>query len=257
MVAMGCSSSIPELNYELVTYSGDLKVERFDSTFTDENRFNYNNKIYSVGSSFTYSYQYYDRTGSPQNFQFTEEDWEFVQPNDDTVNEIELRVLSGLKPMINWIPDYDQTLISYQPSNKDNFEMTGLIENEANIWAHPPRDGLFRILQLSPYPSVSYPLEVGKEWMWSFQVGSHYGDERWETWDGNITITSNYEITGKQVMQTQWGELETWTIESEAISELGSASMEAIFNDSLGFLEMNFTNIDGSQFEFLLNEVDI
>lgn len=252
--ATACSNTIPDLEYELVTYSGDLKVEQFDSTATDENRFNHNNKIFIVGSTFSYSYQYYDKDGKLRNYQYLEEGWEFTEPKDGDRNEIVLGVMSGLKPMINWIPDYDQTLISYQPSNKESFEMTGLIENEANIWMHPPRDGLFRILQLSPYPSVSYPLETGKEWEWSFQVGSHYGDERWATWDGNITITTTYEITDKQVRETQWGELETWTIEAEAISELGSTSMEAVFNDSLGFLEMNFINIDGSKFEFSLRE---
>jgi len=255
--AMGCSRTIPELKYELVPYSGDLKVERFDSTITDENQFNYNNEIYSVGSAFTYTYQYYTKDGKPRNYQYLEEGWEFTEAKDSDRNEITLGVKSGLKPMIDWIPDYNQTLVSYQPSNKASFEMTGLIENEANIWMHPPRDGLFRILQLSPYPSVMYPLKVGKEWEWLFQVGSHYGDERWATWDGNITITTNNEITGTQVMETSWGELETWTIEAEAISEIGTTSMKAVFNDSLGFLKMNFTNIDGSKFKFELGEVDM
>lgn len=251
-----CSSSQNGANYELVSYSGDLQVEQFDSTATDENRFNHNNKIYTVGSSYVYTYQYYNKDGQPRNYRYLEEGWEFTDPMESDRNEIILGVSSGLQPMIDWIPDYNQTLITYQPSNKDSFEMTGLIENEANIWMHPPRDGLFRILQLSPYPSVMYPLEIGKEWEWSFQVGSHYGDERWATWDGNITITTNYEITGKQVIETRWGELETWTIEAEAVSELGTTTMKAVFNDSLGFLEMNFVNIDESEMKFNLGEVN-
>ncbi len=255
-ILSGCSLSQMVPEYKLVTYSGDLQVEQFDSTVTDENRFNHNNKIYTVGASFTYSYQYYNKDDQPRNFRYLEDGWEFTEPKEGDRNEIILGVSSGLKPMIEWIPDYNQTLITYQASNKESFEMTGLIENEANIWMHPPRDGLFRILQLSPYPSVSYPMEKGKKWEWTFKVGSHYGDERWATWDGNITINTSYEITGKEVMKTQWGTLETWTIEAEAVSELGITTMKAVFNDSLGFMEMNFVNIDESELKFKMEGVD-
>lgn len=250
-----CSRS-EQQTYELVTYSGDLKVEKFDSTASDQNRFNHNNRIYKVGSTFIYTYQYFTKQGQPKNFRFLEDGWEFLESQETDINEITLKVKSGLEPMIEWIPEYNQTLISYQPSNKDSYELTGLIENEANIWMHPPRDGMFRILQLSPYPSLVYPLKEGVEWSWIFKVGSHYADKRWATWDGNITITTTYKIGAKESRQTQWGDLEVWPIMAEATSELGTSRMTAIFNDDLGFLEMIFVNIDSSKITFKLKEVN-
>lgn len=250
-----CTKASSQEQYVLEVYSKDLKVEKFDSTATDPNRFNHNNRIYKVGSTFIYTYQYFTKQGQPKNFRFLEDDWEFIEAQKADTNEITLEVLSGLEPMIEWISDYNQTLISYQSSNKDNFEITGLIENEANIWMHPPRDGMFRILQLSPYPSLVYPLKEGGTWNWSFKVGNHYADKRWATWDGNITITTTYKMGAKKIKQTQWGDVEVWPIEAEAISELGTSRMTAIFNDNLGFLEMIFVNIDSSKITFKLKEV--
>jgi hypothetical protein len=55
---------------------------------------------------------------------------------------------------------------------------------------------------------------------------------------------------------TYSGDLEVWPIEASATSELGTSRMTAIFNDDLGFLEMNFVNIDSSKITFKLKEVN-
>ena len=253
---MSCSSNDQISPYELVTYSGDIMVEKFDSTETNENRYNINNRIYEVGSAFTYSYQYVDAEGRPMNFRFTDDDWEFRQPGGDDENLVTLGVSSGLKPMTDWIPDYNQTVIRYHYSNKETFEMTGLIENESNIWLHPPRDGLFGILQLSPYPTVKYPLTTGSRWQWQFDIGSGWGDERWATWDGVITNVTTYEITGNEMRETQWGQLEVFIVEAESVSEIGTSSLRAVYNDQYGFLIMDYTNIDGSKMNLELIEVE-
>ncbi|WP_020404187.1 hypothetical protein [Gracilimonas tropica] len=255
-IVSGCSTTQKELSYELVTYSGDLKVEQFDSAVTDENRFNDNNIIYPVGASYTYSYQYYKSDGEPMNFRFIENGWEFVEPTAEVVNKITLSVRSGLKPFSDWYPDYNQTVFTYQLSNKESYELTGLIENEANLWLHPPREGLFKIMQLNPFPFVAYPLEKGNKWEWSVQIGNSFADKRWATWEGIITGKTTYEVTDHKIMDTPWGKLETWIITAEAVNELGKTSMRAVFNYSLGFLEMNFVNIDGSEITFKLEEVD-
>jgi hypothetical protein len=254
-VTNGCSSSEEDLSYDLITYSGDLKVERFDSTATDDNRFNYNNKIYTVGSVYTYNYQYITKEGQLRNYQYLEEGWEFSEPKDSDRNEITLKVFEGREPLSEWIPDYNQTVIAYQPSNKESFEMTGIIENEANLWMHPPRDGLFQILELNPFPSIVYPLEVGNTWEWSLRIGNRWADDRWAVWEGIITNNMTYEVTNKNITDTQWGNLETWNIKAEALSELGKTSMEGVFNDNLGFLDLRFVNIDGSKMDLSLIDV--
>ena len=65
-----------------------------------------------------------------------------------------------------------------------------------NIWLHPPREGLFKILEINPFPYIKYPLEIGNSWEWDFlEPGSNWGDERWLTWNGTLDILCEYEIT--------------------------------------------------------------
>lgn len=241
--------------YELVPYLGDLKVERFDTTSTDENWFNHNNRIYTVGSSFTYQYDYFTKDGKPQNFAYSADDWQFIEPKSNEVQTVTMKIRSGRKPLSDWIPDYNQTVISYHLYNNTYFEMTGLIENEANIWLHPPRDGLYKILELNPFPSISYPLEIDRSWEWSLPVGSVYSDKRWAIWEGVIENKMTYKMTERKIKETIWGSLEIWIIEAEASNVIGKTSLKASFNDSLGFIEMNFVNIDGSSLAFKLVEV--
>lgn len=255
-LAISCNRSPKNLDYELVPYSGDLKVESFDSTVVDENRFNYNNRIFKVGSSYTYNYQYRTADGQAKNFRFTEEDWEFKEPENSDQNNLTIEVSSGLKPFSDWYPDYNQTVMKYIYSNKESYELTGLIENEANIWLHPPREGLFRIMELNPFPAVQFPLEIGNTWQWSVAAGEQWSDERWTTWEGNVKNTMTYEILSKSTINSKWGELETWAIKGEATNRLGTTLFEAAYHDSLGFVNMHFTNIDGSTLEFDLAQVD-
>ena len=78
-----------------------------------------------------------------------------------------------------------EMLIGLDPVPRAN-EWTGLIENRHNVWLHPPRSYLFRILELNPYPYVKYPLVVGKQWQDSMRIGDHWADSRWKVWTGRI-----------------------------------------------------------------------
>ncbi len=120
------SANIPL--YQLAPDDKGIMVEVFDSTNTDESRYNHNNKVYIPGTRFVYHYSYEDSTGKPFFFRFLEEDWEFVpadQQDSTTVTSLIIRVRSGLSPFIQWYPDYNQTILTYTCPPKATYEIVG------------------------------------------------------------------------------------------------------------------------------------
>lgn len=256
----------PELerNYTIVLEDG-LYIEQFDSTNTADNRYTANNQTYRAGNKLTYDYYYEDRNGA--RFKFEENEgaseldfrerakaWSFVpidSPTERTIDQVILTVKKGLEPMNRSNPDYNQTVISYnypQVNGEQKFSSsTGVIENEKNIWAHPPRDRFFQILELNPFPFIQAPYEIGNKWTWSPGIGSFWGDERWKTWGGGIENQYQYEITSKRKIDLPIGKLDCFEIQSTAASRIGTTGLTAYFHPDYGFVRLDYTNIDSSR----------
>ncbi|MDF1546290.1 MAG: hypothetical protein P1P88_00620 [Bacteroidales bacterium] len=153
--------------------------------------------------------------------------------------------------MINNNPDYNQTVISYkypQVNGDRKFSSsTGVIENEKNVWMHPPRDRFFRILEINPFPFIQAPYEIGNKWNWSLGIGSFWGDERWKNWNESIENQYDYEIVGKEKIKLEIGEVECYIIESIARSSIGQTRLTAYFNMEIGFVKLDYTNIDSTR----------
>ena len=239
--------------YELVLIEESIYVERFDSTIVDSERYNRNNSVYTVGSSFRYAYEYLDQKGEAYYFKTSSNnDWNFVPlsgADQTTVKEVIIGVTPGA---IN--SDYNQTLVSYTYPPNLELSGSGVIENEMNVWLHPPRDYLFRILELTPFPFVQQPYEVGNKWQWKLSIGSHWADKRWKEWDGRITNNYTYQITDVKEISTAIGRLECYVVEAVAESELGKTSLTAFYNKKHGFVKLAYTNIDGSKLNMRLIE---
>lgn len=261
LLLFGCKSqeAEPVRDYTLVEENGIFR-EQFDSTNVADSRYTDNNLTFKSGSSFLYSFKHISKEGEEFYFQhdplnenhFTS--WLFV-PADSvstkTIQQVRITVKPGLEPMINNSPDYDQTVIQYEYPLEEGQSMfsshSGVIENEENIWMHPPRDKYFRILELNPFPFIKAPYEVGNQWQWELEIGSFWGDERWKTWEGSINNKYQYEITDKKMINTSFGELEVYEISSTANSRIGETGLTALFNEKYGFINLDYLNIDGSR----------
>ena len=247
-----------------------ITVEKFDSTNVNENRYNENNTIYKVGRKFTFSYFYLDTLGAKylmtkgnlniQNiYEWSFEKFEDKNPN--SVNQIILTVKSGLSPFIQQLPDYNQTVIGYDFKQLNgefwtSNEMTGAIENVKNLWMHPPRTDLFKILEMNPFPYIKEPLNIGNSWTWKLKFGSHWADKRWLVWEGSNENIYNYKITDKVILQTKLGNIECFVITSNAVSKLGETKLTSYFNSQYGFMKLDYTNIDGSKLFIELEKVE-
>ncbi len=255
LVLTGHAVEPQAIPYQLMPYAGDIKVETFEPGIEDENRYTANNRVYTAGRSLSYRYSYTSVAGERRSFDFVDEDFVFVD-EDPTKNRIELKVQAGTKPMSDWIPGYNQTVFSYHYAQKEPYEITGLIENRANVWIHPPRSGLFRVLELNPFPSAVFPLEEGRTWFWSVYAGTQWSDERWATYDEQLFIESTYTVTGDDVIEHEsLGTLDVARIDAIGKSDIGETRLEALYHLDYGFVRLDYTNIDGSRIRFDLVDV--
>ncbi|MCB0838426.1 MAG: hypothetical protein KDE26_14405 [Bacteroidetes bacterium] len=263
----GCQSpgkTVEKRDNELIFDEG-IYVEKFDSTNISENRYTANNITYLEGNKLTYDYFYEDLNGKKYKFQEPEgisefdfrervKAWAFVNIDsltERTIDKVELTVKYGLETMAANNPDYNQTVISYeyvQVNGKRNFSsLTGVIDNEKNVWIHPPRSKLFRILEINPLPFIQTPYKIGNMWNWSLEIGSAWGDERWKTWEGSIKNKYEYEITDKKKINIEIGEIECYVVQSTARSSIGQTHLTAYFNKEIGFVKLDYTNIDSTR----------
>ncbi|WP_432412854.1 hypothetical protein [Rasiella sp. SM2506] len=246
-------------DYILITEDG-ISVEKFDSTHVDQNRFTKNNTTFKEGTIFTYDFEHITSTNDTLFFTWDEavEDWKFAWkfvPIDsidkNTINKVSITVKAGLEPMIQHIPDYNQTIIQYSYLTQNGIApfngASGVIENEANIWMHPPRNKYFRILELNPFPYIKAPYKVGNLWDWTLVIGDGWGDDRWKVWEGQIENQYNYKITDKRKIKTALGKIDCFVIESTAKSRIGETKLTSYFNSEYGFVKLNYINIDGSR----------
>ena len=248
-----------EKNYELFADDDGILVEKFDSTIVDENKYNHNNIIYKVGNSFKYKFEHITPQGKINFFKVINDQsgWEFVEfKNTDstTITFVVIEVANG-NPMAEHIPDYNQTGLIYKSGYEKGYSMSGAIENEENVWIHPPRDKYFEILELNPFPYIKAPYEIGTKWTWHLGIGDHWADGRWKLWNGKIENKYEYNITDKRTLKTDLGEVECFVIESNAKSRIGETKLTAYFNPKFGFVKLDYTNIDGSKTNLELTEL--
>ena len=267
-IIIGCNSKEEKKvkDYELIEEDG-IAVEKFDSTNTDQNRFTKNNSTFREGSVFTYEIEHITAKNEKMFFAWDESNedfrkkWKFVPADsvdENTILRVAISVQKGLEPMIFNNPDYNQTVIKYQYELKEGnarfSSSSGVIENENNIWMHPPRDQYFSILELNPFPFIKAPYEIGNEWNWQLRIGDGWGDKRWKQWDGSIENEYTYKITDRKTLKTKLGEISCWVIEGTAVSRIGETKLKAFFNPTYGFVQLNYTNIDGSSTNLVLSD---
>lgn len=250
-------------NYSLVRDDMNIWVEKFDSTETDLNKYDHDNKIFKPLHSFIYSFEHIKKDGSRWSFEYIDSvnDWEFVPYSSfDKIEKIAISVMAGNNPITFSNPNYNQTVLSYSYWTSNNMASfgshSGVIENEKNIWMHPPRDQYFKILEINPFPYVQSPLKIGNNWAWCLDVGEFWSDSRWKEWNGTIKINYNYEIVDYKPIETDLGKLKCYIIECVGESIIGKTKLISFFNKKYGFVKLNYYNIDGSQTNLDLVEIN-
>lgn len=129
---------------------------------------------------------------------------------------------------------------------------SGVLENDSLLWSHPPRDGDYAILELSPYPYVKLPATAGQQWQWRLGVGSQWRDKRWATWQGETLVVSNYRTVGQRILASSFGPLTCWLVQAKAVCPQGSSTLEAWYHPTYGFVCLRYRTIDGGHLTLTL-----
>jgi len=222
------------------------------------------NKIYREGLRFVYDYRYID----DGTFLIGNEGHRLdtiTDKNSQTIVQVSFTVSEDRgRSMREMIPDYHQSGVNYDYYGKNGESFypktsSGLIENEINVWIHPfRRSTYFAMLNINPYPYVQYPIEVDNTYHWELGVGgSAYIDPIWAMWDGTTIRKHSYQVTGKETIALPFVDsVEVHVIKATSTSEIGDSGATFKFSDKYGFVEMNFENLNGSKFLFILTQID-
>lgn len=269
LIPIACTSQ--NLSEKYILDDVGIYVEKPNSTKQYDEIYNSDNIVYKIGKTFTFSYYYENLEGKKFLIAKGEEikkgnysifGWKFTEiekQNDETLDKINLKSLSG-NPFVGQINDYNQTGISYEYIMKNShpltMEMTGAIENEENIWLHPPRNGFFQILELNPFPYIKAPYKIGTKWNWKLSIGDNWSDQRWLEWKGRIENNYHYEIVDKKTISSKLGNLECYIVNAKAESRIGKTELVSYFNPEFGFVKLEYKNIDGTKTILELEKVE-
>ncbi|MEM9324817.1 MAG: hypothetical protein AAGA85_04140 [Bacteroidota bacterium] len=125
-----------------------------------------------------------------------------------------------------------------------------LMETPADVWITPFRHNQFKFTQVSPYPSVNLPLELGKQWTSNLVMYDGWGD-----WD-NQQLISNYQVIGQEALDLPFETLAgTWHVKATVSTNLGVNELDFWFHESYGFVKMIYRNYGGQLLQFELTEV--
>jgi hypothetical protein len=144
-------------------------------------------------------------------------------------------------------------LIGYEPHGKI-FQNTGIIENDQNLWLHPPRSRFFKILELCPFPYVKFA-SAELEWKDSLRISSNWQDARWAKWEGELKVGLTYANIGYETVETRLGEVRCLVTESTAVSDVGTSFLTTYFHSDLGFVKLEYEILN--RYRVLLELVEI
>lgn len=203
----------------------DVFIENIPETsLNNENRYDLDNVIYPVNREFI--------------FKCT------IEYNDETLDLnlkfIKMTIQGTTAPFSKFDPDYSQTVIKFEYLDENNnriiWEQTGVVENEKNIWLHPPRNADLDILQLSAFPYFKFGSI--KKWTWKLDAG--YGNYK------DVHLTHSYRKVKPISYESEMGILECTPVYATSKSYVGTTFAYFLFNQTYGFVKLKFETIEGT-----------
>ena len=222
-------------------------AQQFNSLFIERKNIDANNLIYQTGRLFVFDYEIIENDKKYKlsyNEGYPNEKFELVYIETDTL-DLKIHLLVP-KPNKSERTNKKQTEIKYLygPVFK-SINGTGIVENEKNTWIHPPRQGFFKALETCPFPFVSLPLEIGKQWNDKMKISNHWSHEKWGAWEKKLMLSYNYKITERTVIETGIGNLDCYVIESSAESRIGESRLRSYYSEKYGFVRMEYEMVTG------------
>lgn len=128
-------------------------------------------------------------------------------------------------------------------------EVTGVIEDASGTWMHPFRSNQYLFTEVACFPSVKFPLEIGKTWTSNLNIYDGWGD-----WANSI-LNNTYEILDFESIDIPFKKLDAWHIIGTTHAEFGVSKHSFWYHEEYGFVKMVIKNYKGQLLTFELEEV--
>jgi len=223
-------------------------AQQYDGLHIEKSKVDRNNSIYNLGKEFVFNIKITENDSTFFLKENEEDNFELSNDIDSLkISEIHLTVI---KPRIFKRTNKNQTEVCYsEEPNPKTISHTGIVENTENIWIHPPRSGFFKSLETCPFPYIKLNNDIGYKWTDSMSIGNHWGDKKWGLWEGRLLLNYEYEIRGKEKIQTNIGELDCFVITATATSDIGQSKLKSYFSNEYGFVKLEYTLFTGVEIE--------
>jgi hypothetical protein len=173
----------------------------------------------------------------------TGRDWEYDPESQDEV-------------AIQYAPDESKMDYIMQFNLNPEFEhpwreggVTGVVENENEVWMHPFRSNQYIFTEVAAFPLVRFPLERGMSWTSNLDIYEGWG--RWS----NQTINNTYLVIGQEDIELEFGNLKAWHLKATTTAPFGNSIHDFWFHEEYGFIKMIVNNYANQVLIFELKEV--
>jgi hypothetical protein len=228
--------------------------QQYDSVKLETENIDSDNLIYKTGNVYIFDYEIIENGKSFKLKTNNSEKFELVGSNDSSILVKNIHLI--IEPQIDSLrTNENQTQIIYfQLPQFSSFSGTGLVENKDNIWMHPIRDGFFRCLETCPFPFIKYPLKKSKTWTDEMLIGENWGNEKWGKWKGSLLLKYEYKIVRKRKIDTEFGKIKCYVIESTAESAIGKTKLVSFFSEQYGFIRFEYSLLNNIKVNIWLTE---
>ena len=227
----------------LLIVSASSNAQQYDKVFIEKSKIDSNNLVYPIGSDFYYTVKI---KSDNKDYYLDKAQKDSLTTNiKDAIGEVQLSVV---KAKLFGRTNKNQTEIKYSDFPNPTFRTsTGLVDNQENIWFHPPRFGYLKALETCPFPYIKLQEKKGFTWTDQMSIAPYWGDPRWAVWEGRLLLNYHYEIQGEEILSTPVGELQTTKVYATASSDIGQSSLIAYFNETYGFVNLKYTLFNGDK----------
>ncbi|SFN37470.1 hypothetical protein SAMN04487989_1018 [Bizionia echini] len=228
--------------------------QQYDGLCIEKSKIDKNNSIYTLGKEFVFNIKitendsiFFLQENNSDNFKLS------YEIDSLKISEIHLTVI---KPKMFQRTNKKQTEVyySYEPNPTSTFS-TGLVENNENIWIHPPRSGFFKSLETCPFPYIKLDKPIGYKWSDSMSIGNHWSNKKWGLWEGRLILNYDYEIVGKEQVDSEFGILDCIIVNAVANSIIGKSKLKAYFSEKYGFIKLDYTLFNGIKIDLNLFKI--
>lgn len=237
-----------------ILLSSQVQGQGYKTVVIEKKNIDSDNLIYRPGLQFIYNLTI-----------LNDDDTLFLKMNIDRsfellrakTNETVSRVLMTVaKPKNKDRTNKKQTEIFYSYENlKYLASSTGIVENDMNIWLHPPRDSFFGILELFPFPYIKLENQMKHKWADQLSLNEKWSNELIGSWEGELETELTYEITDNVGLESSFGEVKCQQIRAQSKSVLGDNILIAYFSEEYGFMKLEYVSYNNLRLNFELETV--